>query len=346
MKKISFIIPVYNCAEYLAQCVKSIQEVNVDCYEIILVNDGSTDNSGYVCEQLSNTYNTIKYVCQKNQGVSAARNLGLSVAAGDFVIFLDADDMIEPQKFFQLFQKLEKKSDIDIAIFGHSFDYYHDKRLYRRDEMQMPLIGVNGSNLWIQKIWELYSTNSLNPIWNKVFKRSFLIDNKLYFRRDMFLYEDLEYSLRCIAHCENILFEPDIIYHYRQSESTVLRLKRISHIPIIIREIEKAFDNLLIAKQEVEKRNVTEKIVVTLYLILAREKISVSNLKEIGTVCDDFAVWFCDRNYQEIRSEQAFIDTLLKHRVANLVVRRYYTALRHKIAVKVKNSAFYKKRIN
>ena len=300
MKKISFIIPVYNCAEYLAQCVKSIQEVNIDCYEIVLVNDGSTDDSGYVCEQLSNTSNTIKYVFQNNQGVSAARNQGLTVAEGEFVMFLDADDIIEPSKLYQLLQKLEKNSNIDIAIFGHSFDYYHDKRLYRRDEMQTPLLGVNGSNLWIQKIWELYNTNSLNPIWNKVFKRSFLIENELYFRRDMFLYEDLEYSLRCIAHCENILFEPDIIYHYRQSESTVLRLKRISHISIIIKEIEKGFDNLLMAKQEEEKRNVAEKIVVTLYLILAREKISVSNLKEIRTVCDDFTVWFCDKTYQGI----------------------------------------------
>lgn len=346
MKKISFIIPVYNCAEYLEQCVKSIQEVDFDCYEIILVNDGSTDDSGYICEQLSNTYNTIKYVFQKNQGVSAARNQGLNIAEGDFVMFFDADDTIEAPKLFRVLQKMEENSDIDIAIFGHSFDYYHDKRLYRRDEMQTPLIGVNGSNLWIQKIWELYNTNSLNPIWNKVFKRSFLIHHELYFRRDMFLYEDLEYSLRCIAHCENILFEPNIIYHYRQSEGAVLRLKRISHIPIIIKEIEKAFDNLLMAKQEEEKRNETEKIAVTLYLILVREKISVSNLKEIGTVCDDFATWFCDKKYQGIKREQSFIDALLKHRVANLAVRRYYTALRHKIAVKVKSSVFYKKRIN
>ena len=147
MKKISFIIPVYNCAEYLAQCIKNIQEVNIDCYEIILVNDGSTDDSGYVCGQLSNTYNTVKYVCQKNQGVSVARNQGLTVAEGDFVMFLDSDDMIEPLKLSQLLQKLQKNSDIDMAIFGHSFDYYHDKRLYRRDEMQTPLIGVNSSNL-------------------------------------------------------------------------------------------------------------------------------------------------------------------------------------------------------
>ena len=345
MKKISFIIPVYNCAEYLAQCIKNIQEVNIDCYEIILVNDGSTDDSGYVCGQLSNTYNTVKYVCQKNQGVSVARNQGLTVAEGDFVMFLDSDDMIEPLKLSQLLQKLQKNSDIDMAIFGHSFDYYHDKRLYRRDEMQTPLIGVNSSNLWIQKIWELYNTNSLTPIWNKVFKRSFLIENKLYFCRDMFLYEDLEYSLRCIAHCENILFEPNIIYHYRQSEGTVLRLKRISHIPIIIKKIEKALDNLLMAKQKEEKKNVTEKVAVTLYLNLAREKISVSNLKEIGTVCDDFVTWFCDKKYQGIKREKSFIDDLLKHRVVNLVVRRYYTELRHKIAVKVKSSAFYKKRI-
>lgn len=346
MNKVSFIIPVYNCATYLRQCVKNICKIGLEKYEIILVNDGSTDDSEQVCKELLNVFNTVKYVYQSNQGASAARNRGLSIADGDYVIFLDADDIIEPQKFFVLLQKLEKKSNVDIAIFGHSFDYYYNKILYRRDEMQVPLTGVKSSSFWIQNLKELYSTNALNPIWNKVFKRSFLITNKLYLRNDMFLYEDLEYSLRCMTHCQNILFDPDVIYHYRQNTSAVQRLKRLDYISELIVKIEESFNNLLAEKQAQEEKEVIENIILTLYLTLAREKIAVSNFKEIEGVCDDFAAWYCSENHQDIRNKLEFIEDLLRHKVFKLVIRRSYTALRHKIAVRVKSSALYKKRIN
>lgn len=102
MKKFSFIIPVYNCDSYLISCIEKIQEIGLEQFEVILVNDGSSDNSEIICEKMSKEYETVNYVSQNNQGVSSARNHGLSRATGDYVIFLDADDTIEPKKLGQL----------------------------------------------------------------------------------------------------------------------------------------------------------------------------------------------------------------------------------------------------
>lgn len=343
MKKISFIIPVYNCAGYLIRCIQNIHKIGLEQYDIILVNDGSTDDSGQICKNLSKQFPSVKYLYQKNQGVSAARNQGLTIADGDYVIFLDADDVIDAQRFYKLMEKLDLNPDTDMAVFGHSFDYYYKDKLYRTDEMKTPLFGVADRNLWIPQLEELYCTNSLSPIWNKVFRRVFLIENNLYLRKDMFLYEDLEFSLRCMAYCQNILFEPEIIYHYRQNESTIQRLKRIDHIPVIIRQIEAAFDIFIKEQQIPEKKKMTNHILLLLYLVLAREKIAVSDSKEIKTVCDDFAIWYEIENFQRTKSHEVFIEDLLKHRISKLIVERNYTALRHKIAVKVKSSSFYKK---
>ena len=97
---------------------------------------------------------------------------------------------------------------------------------------------------WITELPALYRSNSLSPVWNKIIKRSVLVDNQLEFRRDMFLYEDLEFSLRCMSHCDVIYFWHEIVYHYRQSEderNAGRRLKRIPHLYSLVEQIEDAW---------------------------------------------------------------------------------------------------------
>lgn len=344
--KISFIVPVYNCEKSLESCIYGIESIGLNEYEILLIDDGSTDNSGYVCDNLVQKNKKIQCIHQLNQGVSVARNNGLKVAKGDYIFFVDADDTIESSLFFDLITELEKEPEIDMVIFGLSFDYYNKNVLYYRDELKPPLTGIKNSTLWIQELQKLYYANALSPIWNKLFKRSFLIKNELYLREDMFLYEDLEYSLRCMTYCDNILFRPDVIYHYHRHEESAWRLRRIDHISSLVGQLETAFTNLLKEKHEQEKQVITENILLILYLVLAREKIAVSNFKEIGNICDDFAAWYNAKGYLENRTKQIFVNDLLKHRVAKLVIRRDYTVLRHKIAVKIKSSALYKMRNN
>ena len=114
------------------------------------------------------------------------------MATGDYVIFFDADDSFDPEQLHTLIQKLEIEPNIDMAIFGMSFDYYHKRKIYRRDELKTPLAGIYDREIWMGQILELYRENSLSPIWNKIFRRDLLNRKKLYLREDMFIYEDLK----------------------------------------------------------------------------------------------------------------------------------------------------------
>ena len=344
--KISFIIPVYNNGGLLEPIIQKIESIHLEEYEIILVDDGSRDDSAMICERLSLKNTKTIWIHQANKGVSAARNTGLKNANGEYVLFLDADDTIDSEKMSELLRKLENVSQIDIAVFGLSFDYYYNNVLYRRHELKTPLEGKVERELWIRKLPDLYNANSLSPIWNKVFRRSFLTENDLYLRNDMFLYEDLEYSLRCMAQCSNILFEPDIIYHYRQSEdegNAGRRLLRIDHIYNLLDQIEAAF-NLIEEKNtgNVIKEDI-KNILISLYLVLAKEKIAVSNVKQIRQICDDFAAWYQRYNMEISAESQGYARLLLDRKIMRILLKRKYTKIRHGIAVRMKNTGFYQR---
>ena len=343
--KFSFIIPVYNCGHYLKKLIREIEDVGLYSYEIILVDDGSTDDSGNICDKIAKENGKICCIHQKNQGVSAARNHGLQAATGEYVCFFDADDDIEPEKLYKLLRGIEKeKTEIDIVFFGMSFDYYYKGKMYRRDEMIPPLQGVQSENGWLWRLEDLFHTNSLSSACNKVFRREFLIEHKLYLSEDMFIYEDLEYSLRCMADCSNILFEPKVIYYYRQSEdegNVGRRLSRIEHISEVVVRIEKAAAGLKIRLKE-ETQGLTN-ILLSLYLILAKEKIAVSNASQIKQICDDFVDWFESRKIEVPSEHQKYVELLLKRNVCRLILKRNYISIRHRIAVAAKNTGIYQK---
>ena len=345
MYKYSFIIPVYNCEKKIKKCVQSIKDIKLKNYEIILVDDGSQDDSGRICDELQYECKRIRCIHQQNQGVSVARNQGLIAAMGDYICFFDADDSIEPGKLCKLLKRIEEeKTVIDIAVFGMGFDYYHKGRRYRTDEMHVPLQGIEESSTWSACLYELYQANSLNSICNKVFRRDLLMEYNLYLREDMFLYEDLEYTIRCMTVCNTILFEPDVFYHYRQREdegNAGRRLARIDYISSLVSHIEKVLDKLV--KKTGVAFETANHILLSLYLVLAREKIAVSSRKQIKQICNDFIEWYQRRKIKIPVDSQRDANLLLNRDVTRLLLRRKYTYIRHRIAVAVKNTIFYQK---
>lgn len=347
MYKYSFIIPVYNSEKYLRKCVQSIKDIKLKDYEIILVDDGSQDDSGRICDQLQYECKRIRCIHQQNQGVSVARNQGLKAATGDYICFFDSDDSIVSGKLYKLLKRIEKeKTVIDIAVFGMRFDYYHHGKRYRTDEMHVPLKGIEESCTWSACLYELYQANSLNSICNKVFRRDLLMEYNLHLREDMFLYEDLEYSIRCMSRCDKILFEPEIIYHYRQAEdegNASRRLMRIEHLFVLVDQIEKALDQLIEEKDVQPEQHKIKSILVILYHVLAREKIAVSNRKEIRQICNDYIKWL-ERYTGDIPiREQNYSELLKKCRIRKILFQRTYTKIRHKIAVRIKSTQCYQR---
>lgn len=339
MSKFSFIIPVFNCKDYLPECIKSIEKIGLSEYEILLIDDGSTDGSGELCDKMAYTKDSIHCWHQVNKGVSAARNVGLDKSSGDYIIFVDADDHFDSQGIKNVINYLNSES-VDLVIYGMFIDFYYKGNVYRSDELKTPLNGQKEKKEWIKYLEQLYTANALNPIWNKVFKRKFLVENQLKLREGMFLYEDLEYSLRCLAHCDKILFWPDAVYHYRQAEdegNAGRRLKHIPHIAELVGQIEAAADELVKSEESATKSNQIDNILFSLYLVLAKEKIGVSDRKEIGLICDEFRKWFEKRDAAIYNNQKEFTAQLLNRDVRKITINRAYVFTRHRIAVRLKS---------
>lgn len=345
MIKFSFIIPVYNCEKYIESCIECLMEIGRKDVEIILVNDGSTDNSKSILKKCSDENEKIKVIHQCNKGVSVARNVGMENACGEYVIFLDADDTVDSKSMERLLECIDKHACIDMAIYGLTFDYYYHGKMYRRDKLKPPLTGVKDRIEWINNLVSLYETNSLSPLWNKVIRKSILLDNNLRLEEDMIIYEDLEFSLRCMAHCEKTLFFQDCIYHYRQSEdegNAGRRLKKIEHIPELIKKIDASLQ-ILLAKDKVIDIEVVRKTILTkLYMVLAREKNNVSNIREIRIVCKDYENWV-NKEQVVISESDVYSKIMLERKLKLIIVRRIYFKFRHWIAVRVKNMVLYQK---
>lgn len=332
MMKFSFVIPVYNCKAYLVACVDSICAAGAEDYEILLIDDGATDGSGAVCDSLATRYPEVRVIHQSNAGASAARNRGIREARGEFLLFLDADDSIDSDALGVVLAD-PRVLENDMTIYGMTFDYYFHGNCYRRDPMYFAYDGVLTREDWGRAFAALFRDNSLSPVWNKIFRREILISRDLELNTDLFLYEDLEFVLRYMSSCCGIWNVPAAIYHYRQSEdegNAGRRLKRVDSIPKFLAYIETALGDLPDAVSEEDRALVLQQ----LYLVLAREKIAVSHIREIGDICRDYRIWAEGRLLPLARDN--FQNDLSGCNVLKLYLLSRKTQLRHKIAIIVK----------
>ena len=339
MMKYSFIIPVYNCKAYLPACVESIRAVDVAEYEIVLVDDGSPDGSGAVCDALAGRHPQVRVIHKENGGVSSARNAGLETARGEYLVFVDGDDTLDPEKMKAMMEAF-RESGADMAIFGIRFDFYKNGNCYRSDELYHPHGGILTQGQWKAGFAELYHANAISSSCTKVFRRSILENYQIRFCQTMFLYEDLEFVLRYMAHCDAIFNVPQAIYHYRQSEdegNAKRRLARIDCLRDFLAPIEAAVNGL--SGVPAEQR---EAVLVGLHQVLAREKLSGAGMKQTAKICADYAGWYHDRGYTA--GDNGFHRDLCGARALKLMLRDRKSALRHRIAVWAKAHHLYKRK--
>ena len=330
--KISFIIPVYNCKRFLPECVSSIRSAELPDYEILLIDDGSTDGSGALCDELAAEFSEIRVVHQANAGVSAARNRGIRESSGELLLFIDADDSIASDLLCWML-KDARIAQADLVCFGISFDYYKNGNLYRQDSLYHPFDGILSKPQWGASVFELFSSNSLSSSCSKVFRKDILQQYNLLFNEGMFLYEDLEFVLRYMQYCDKIWNIPKTIYHYRQHENednAAQRLKRIYSIPKLLNSIELALWQLPECVSETDKAMLLQQ----LHLILARGKISVSNILTIQQICRDYQKW-SENRLLPIQQDK-FQKLLLKGKVTQLYFQNKKALLRHWCAVRIK----------
>lgn len=198
-KKISIIIPVYNAAKYLEKCVKSIINQTYKNLEIILIDDGSTDESGNICRILSDKDDRIKVMHQKNSGVSVARNLGLSNATGEYITFVDSDDYIESNYCEVLLDSLIR-NNVDVA---YSNDF---NKFCERD------ININEELIWKSEEYDPVYKTPQYVVWGALYKRK-VIEN-IRFDEDLYVGEDAYFFAKVVKNSNKLVCVNKELYHY------------------------------------------------------------------------------------------------------------------------------------
>ncbi len=327
---ISVIIPAYQCADTIENTVNSILLSGLSDFEIIIIDDGSQDGTAEICDRLAKKHSCIRCLHQKNAGVSSARNRGLKEATGEYVWFFDADDSVDEHVMCAAESILIKDSP-DMLVFGMSFDHYSKGKRYRRDELLPPLEGSAHTKDLRDSLYKLYQNNALSSLCNRIIKRIIIVQMNLWLRDDMFLFEDLEFTLRVWKSCDGVYFIREPIYRYRQAEdggNVGRRLMRIPHIPALLDQIEAALDG-------VADKN---RILLSLYLNLAREKIGVTSRADIENVCDDFKNWIDAHGLLTEIQNREYAMLVYEARVDRLIAKRTVSKIRHRAANWVKRN--------
>lgn len=210
---ISVIVPIYNVEQYLRTCIESILSQTYKDLEIILVDDGSPDNSGQICDEYAKMDSRILVIHQKNTGQSGARNTGLNIAKGEYVTFVDADDYIESSAYEILMTEISK-NDVDLLLFGHNL--IKDSRILDKNLKRSKNISII---LDTNELWREVFGNLNNAVWNKLYKRE-LIGTKR-FKLGLFHGEDLLFNLEYINECSSALEISLPLYNYVKREGSV-----------------------------------------------------------------------------------------------------------------------------
>lgn len=214
---ISFVVPVYNTGKYVNECIMSIINSDISSYEIIIVNDGSTDDSYEICSQIAKSSAKISLVNKTNGGLSSARNAGLKVAKGKYVWFVDSDDRINSSSMQLLFNTI-KKIDVDIIFLNAIKFYPNGTTEYLGDDIRATKINNEANK---KKTLKYLASRPKFPgsACTKMFKKSFLDRKMLQFPNDRRLSEDLGFVAECIYRAESFYSFDDVLYEYRQNRS-------------------------------------------------------------------------------------------------------------------------------
>ena len=245
MIKLSLIVPVYNCIGNLSACIDSILRQTNSDWELLLVDDGSSDGSGAVCDRFAEQDGRIRVFHKANGGASSARNLGLKYATGDYILFIDGDDTVEPDFLERISHSLSETSS-HMVIFGMAFDSYSlDGHLEKTDLFSVKHTGLFSSQEILSSCSDFFADNALSSVCNKAFSKRILQDIGLRFSEQMTLYEDLDFVLRYLPYCEQTVCLDQALYHYHIQPHTPFESRREYHLEKLQHNLDLLMDSVL-----------------------------------------------------------------------------------------------------
>lgn len=219
---VSVIVPIYNSQEYLDECIQSIIYQSYKELEIILIDDGSTDNSRQICERYSAEDSRVVYVRKKNGGVSSSRNLGLEIAQGEYIVFVDADDYLEKGIIQHVVNVMEH--DSSELVVWNATEVHGDKLKCCKPISKQP---GNKEEIYASVISnyhdKFYMGDYIRAVWGKMFRSDVIRNNNIKFDEQLYIGEDAVFLMQYISHISKVNNLNDYGYYYRIISSSAVR---------------------------------------------------------------------------------------------------------------------------
>lgn len=245
---VSVIIPVYKVEQYLDKCVKSIVQQTYTNLEIILVDDGSPDNCPQICDVWAEKDNRIRVIHKKNGGLSDARNAGLDICTGTYIVFVDSDDYVHPE-YVSYLHDLIMQHHVDLAICGFFHENENGKRIYGTEETGQIYIMDQCRALKEMCDCALFS----NAAWGKIFLREYFADIRFPVGH---VYEDLAIMYKLFLKAEKIVFGQRALYYYVHHENSITKssfswkqVDAVTYAEEMCEEIPKYWPELFVTAQ-------------------------------------------------------------------------------------------------
>jgi len=251
--KISIIVPIYNAQKTIERCIDSILNQDFSDFELILIDDGSKDNSGKICDTYAGKDQRVRVIHKENSGVSVSRNLALREAKGEYLQFLDADDWITPNATRLLVESMET-NDCDMVI----ADFYRviGERLSHKGSIDED--GVLSREEFANFMMENPADFYYGVLWNKLYKRSIIEKNQLCMNPKISWCEDFMFNLEYIRHCENIFVLQVPIYYYVKTKGSLvsqsMSLTKTIKTKMMVFEYYTEFYKQVLSEEEYEKK--------------------------------------------------------------------------------------------
>lgn len=312
LKKTIFtiIIPVYNSELYVGNLLTDLLQFGENNNEIILIDDGSTDNSYLICKEFSSKYDFIKLYTQENKGVSATRNYGISISSGEYIIFLDADDRV-PTWFYDNLHNVS--TDLTISAFNNvrgkdivRFGPVENKMYKDRITICKWLIDLDTSQFgWV-----------LNVLWNKIFKKSIIIENNIVFR-NICPGEDMVFICEYMQYIHSVRISSKIVYSYYSRDNNSLinsfysSHKQITRRKMVYSQLKKLYQSFGILDIKILELNLLEGF--SIYAAINTITDKKIRIKEKKTFLDDIKTYEnFDLVYLYLESENSYLKKIEK----------------------------------
>lgn len=247
-KMISIIVPAYNAEQYLSQTISSILTQTYPSFELILVNDGSTDESEKVILEWAEKDDRVVYLSQTNNGPSTARNKGLSAAAGEYVLFVDADDELKSDALSLMIKDIKES---DLLIFGYE---NHFNNGHKKNTLTVPSVdGVFKKQDFMDCFGDLFKGNMVHYIWNKLYRRHDRFNFK--FDEKVRVGEDLLFNLEVMTHLDDVSISQTVYYTHNWSDRGSITTTFDRHLFDYRKEQFQAIRAFLVTNQSYTEEN-------------------------------------------------------------------------------------------